>query len=59
MTFIKNERSTSSIYFNNVLRNTFAKQVYDTKKRGDVHAACENVSYNFMSRKGPVVVYNI
>ena len=29
--------------FNNVLRNTFAKQVYDTKKREDVHAACKKV----------------
>ena len=30
--------------FTNVLRNIFAKRVYDTKKRGDVHAACKNVS---------------
>ena len=29
-----------------VLRNLFAKQVYDIKKRVDVHAACKNVCYN-------------
>ena len=32
--------------FNIVLRNSFAKQVYDMKKREDVHAACKKVSYN-------------
>ena len=29
-----------------VLQNCFAKQVYDTKKREELHAACKNVSYN-------------
>ena len=31
--------------FTIVLQNTFAKRVYDTKKREELHAACKNVSY--------------
>ena len=31
--------------FTIVLQNIFAKRVYDTKKREELHAACKNVSY--------------